>query len=50
MLDQRGYTRDASADAGAFELGGTLPAPDNEQIVLSQYRLLLEFTMMLLLL
>ena len=30
MLDQRGYTRDASADAGAFELGGTLPAPDND--------------------
>ena len=27
MLDQRGYTRDASADAGAFELGGTLPVP-----------------------
>ena len=26
-LDQRGYTRDASADAGAFELGGTLPVP-----------------------
>ena len=24
MLDQRGYTRDASADAGAFELGKTL--------------------------